>query len=74
MSSCLCKKAEGVIPPLLVKAVEDGEDDVIAALGIDETDHSSRWTAQTIPQPVSEPVLERRRPRRRGLPFKRFGD
>jgi hypothetical protein len=34
MSSCLCKKAEGAVPPLFVDAVEDREDDAVDGGGI----------------------------------------
>ena len=39
MSSWLCKKAEGAIPPLVVEAVEDRKDDAVDAGDVDETDH-----------------------------------
>ena len=38
-SSCLCKKAEGAIFPLLVEAMEDGVDDAFDAEFVDEADH-----------------------------------
>jgi hypothetical protein len=41
MSSCLCKKAEGAVSPLapLVVAIEDGIDNPVDALDVDEADH-----------------------------------
>ena len=41
MSSCLCKKAEGTVPPfvLLVVTIEDGIDDSIHARDVHEADH-----------------------------------
>jgi hypothetical protein len=39
MSSCLCKKAEGAVFPLLVEAMEDGVDDPLDAELVDEADH-----------------------------------
>ena len=41
MSSCLCEKAEGAIPPVFVKPAKDGKDEAIHAGLIDETDHGS---------------------------------
>lgn len=43
MSSCLCKKAEGAVFPfvLLIHSVEDGVDDSVYALDVDEADHGS---------------------------------
>ena len=40
-SSCLCKKAEGAVFPLLVEAMEDGVDDAFDAEFVDEADHGS---------------------------------
>ena len=47
MSSCLCKDSEGSVSPLplFVVAVEDGIDDSVHALNIDEADHGSRAAA-----------------------------
>src|SRR5579875_1604177 len=44
MSSCLCKKAEGTVPPfvLLVVTIEDGIDDPVHARDVHETHHRSR--------------------------------
>ena len=39
MSSRLCKNPEGAVFPIQVKTLEDGIDDSIHALYIDETDH-----------------------------------
>src|SRR5580704_2400483 len=41
MSSGVCKRAEGVIFPVLVEAMEDGEDDAFHAGQVDEADHRS---------------------------------
>src|ERR1700731_1048716 len=38
-SSCLCKKAEGVVLPLLVESVKDGIEDSLHALHVGEQDH-----------------------------------
>ena len=35
-SSCLCKKAEGVVLPLLVESVKDGIEDSLHALQVSE--------------------------------------
>ena len=48
MSSCLCKKVEGAIPPLFVEAVEDQENNAIRALDIDEADHGSSAVARPV--------------------------
>src|SRR5260370_19779325 len=42
-SSCLCKKPEGAVFPfvLLIHSVEDGVDDSVYALDVDEADHGS---------------------------------
>src|SRR6266849_5729034 len=45
MSSCLCKKAEGAVFPLLVEAMEDGVDDALDAEFVDEADHGARAAA-----------------------------
>jgi hypothetical protein len=45
MSSCLCKKAEGAVFPLLVEAMEDGVDDAFDAEFVDEADHGARAAA-----------------------------
>ena len=45
MSSCLCKQAEGSIPPLFVETVKNGTNDSIHALYVDEADHRSGATA-----------------------------
>ena len=41
MSSCLCKKAEGTVPPfvLLVVTIEDGIDNSVDARDVHEADH-----------------------------------
>jgi hypothetical protein len=41
MSSCVCKRAEGTVSPLLpfVVAIEDGIDDAVDAGHIDGADH-----------------------------------
>jgi len=44
-SSCLCKKAEGAVFPLLVEAMEDGVDDAFDAEFFDEADHGARAAA-----------------------------
>ena len=41
MSSCLCKKLEGAVFPFQVEALENGVDDPIHALYVDEADHGS---------------------------------
>ena len=38
-SSCLCKKAEGVVLPLLVESVKDGIKNSLHALHVGEQDH-----------------------------------
>ena len=38
-SSCLCKKAEGVVLPLLIESVKDGIEDSLHALQVGEQDH-----------------------------------
>jgi len=40
-SSCLCKKAEGAVPPVVpfIVAVEGRIDDALDALDVDEADH-----------------------------------
>lgn len=38
-STCLCKKCEGVVLPILVHSVEDGIDGPVEACDIDKTDH-----------------------------------
>src|ERR1700680_4237249 len=38
-SSCLCKKAEGVVLPLLIESVKDGIEDSLHALHVGEQDH-----------------------------------
>ncbi len=44
MSSCLCKKAEGTVPPFVffIVTIEDGIDDSIHAGNVDEAHHRSR--------------------------------
>jgi hypothetical protein len=39
MSSCVCKKFEGVVFPLLVEAIENGKDDAVDAFDIDKSHH-----------------------------------
>jgi hypothetical protein len=41
MSSCLCKKLEGAVFPFQVEALENGIDDPIHALDVDEADHGA---------------------------------
>src|ERR1700691_2328026 len=43
MSSCLCKKPEGAIFPfvLFIHRVEDGVDDSVHAVDVDEADHGT---------------------------------
>src|SRR5207245_9534883 len=43
MSSCLCKKAEGPVPPLVpfVVAIEDGIDNAVHALDVEDADHGA---------------------------------
>src|SRR4026207_1670639 len=40
-SSCLCKKLEGAIFPLLVEAVKDGKDDSVHTVNVGESHHGS---------------------------------
>jgi len=54
MSSCLSKKAEGAVPPLFVAAVEDRENDAVAAGGTDEADHGSGATPHFHKAPCSD--------------------
>ena len=44
-SSCLCKKSEGAVFPLLVEAMEDGVGDTLDAELVDEADHGPRSAA-----------------------------
>src|SRR6266536_2113864 len=39
MSSCLCEKAEGKVPPVFVKPAKDRKDNAINALFVDKADH-----------------------------------
>src|SRR5208337_1168484 len=39
MSSCLCKNAEGASFPFQVESLEDGVDDAVHGLHVDEADH-----------------------------------
>ena len=39
MSSSLCKKVEGAVFPFQVESLEDGVDDAVHALHVDEADH-----------------------------------
>ena len=39
MSSCLCKKLEGAVFPFQVEPLEDGVNDAVHALDVDEADH-----------------------------------
>src|SRR5437660_3256186 len=39
MSSSLCKKLEGAVFPFQVESLEDGVDDAVHALHVDEADH-----------------------------------
>src|SRR5579864_734041 len=39
MSSGLCKKVEGAVFPFQVESLEDGVDDAVDALHVDEADH-----------------------------------
>lgn len=48
MSSCLCEKAEGTVPPfvLFVVAIEGRTDNSNDALDVDEADHRASSSAQ----------------------------
>ncbi len=47
MSSCLCKKAEGTVPPFVffVVTIEDGIDDSIHARDVHEANHRASSSA-----------------------------
>src|SRR5713226_131586 len=45
MSSCLCKKVEGAVFPLLVEAMDNGLDDAFDAQLVDKAHHRARSAA-----------------------------
>src|SRR5271166_5686254 len=78
-SSCLCKNPEGAVFPFQIESLEDGVDDPIHALHVDEADHGPSAAsnfhktafdnvggAQLLPQMSGEPK-ERQQLRQIGL-------
>ena len=61
MSSCLCKKAEGAIFPSQVESLEDGVDDAVHGLHVDEADHGAGTAAnffnRIVPKRVTKSLL-----------------